>query len=144
VVIEELLDELGDQIRFVFRNFPLTTMHPHAELAAEAAEAAGAQRKFWGMHDTLFENQDALEPEDLVQYASDLDLDVERFTRDLVKHTYYSRIYEDFVSGVRSGVQGTPTFFINGVRHDGSWDLDTLRSAILEEMGWMPGLRRAS
>ncbi len=139
-VIMELLDQIGDRFRFVFRNFPLTTMHPHAELAAEAAEAAGAQRRFWEMHDTLHENQDALEPEDLLQYAADLDLDVDQFASDLSSHAFERRVREDFMSGVRSGVSGTPTFFINGVRHDGPWDFDTLASEILAAE--QPRLRR--
>ncbi len=126
----DLLRRMGDQLRFVFRHFPLTTVHPYAELAAEAAEAAGAQGKFWEMHDTLFDNQQALEPEDLVQYAADIGLDVGRFTTELATHTYLERVREDFMSGVRSGVNGTPTFFINGLRHDGPWDLQTLESAI--------------
>jgi len=131
LIVMELLRRMGGQVAFVFRNFPLTTMHPHAELAAEAAESAGAQGKFWEMHDTLYENQQALEPEDLAQYAAELDLDFQRFANDLATHAYHQRIREDFMSGVRSGVNGTPTFFIDGVRHDGSWDLETLESAVL-------------
>jgi protein-disulfide isomerase len=119
-------------MRFVFRNFPMTTVHPHAELAAEAAEAAGGQRKFWPMHDTLFENQEALEFEDLLEYANQLELDVPRFARDLEEHRYADRVREDFLGGVRSGVNGTPTFFINGYRHDGSFDLQSLLDAINE------------
>jgi len=130
-VTVELLREMGGEMRFVFRNFPLTTMHPHAEVAAEAAEAAGAQHKFWEMHDTLYENQQALEPEDLAQYAVGIGLDLALFTNALAIHAYHERIREDFMSGVRSGVNGTPAFFINGVRHDGSWDLETLKSAVL-------------
>jgi protein-disulfide isomerase len=104
--------------------------HPHAEHAAEAAEAAGAQGKFWEMHDTLFEHQDALDDLDLVRYAVDLGLDVARFEGEMAAHVHAGRVREDFLSGVRSGVNGTPTFFINGRRHDGSYDLGTLVAAL--------------
>jgi protein-disulfide isomerase len=129
-VVQQLEQLLADSMRFVFRNFPLTTVHPHAELAAEAAEAAGVQRKFWPMHDTLFENQDALEVDDLLQYATMLGLNTPRFARDLNEHHYAERVREDFLGGVRSGVNGTPTFFINDVRHDGPFDLQSLLDAI--------------
>ena len=131
-VVKALQERLGDQMCFVFRNFPLAQAHPHAEEAAEAAEAAGAQGKFWEMHDLLYENQDALEPEDLVQYARALKLDPKRFVLEMREHVYAERVREDFHSGVRSGVNGTPTFFINGVRHDGPFDLASLLAAIEE------------
>ena len=115
-----------------FRNFPLAEAHPHAEHAAEAAEAAGAQGKFWEMHDLLYENQDALEDEDLVRYAKALRLDVPRFIKEMEEHSYAERVRADFSSGVRSGVNGTPTFFINGARHDGPFDLASLLAAIEE------------
>jgi protein-disulfide isomerase len=120
-VVKRAQRELGSQLRFVFRNFPLAEAHPHARTAAEAAEAAGAQGKFWEMHDTLFEHQDALAVEDLIGYAKSLGLDVEQFSRDLEAGTYGKRVRDDFRSGVRSGVNGTPTFFFNGERYDGSW-----------------------
>jgi protein-disulfide isomerase len=120
-IVKRTQRELGSQLRFVFRNFPLAEAHPHARLAAQAAEAAGAQGKFWEMHDTLFEHQDALEVEDLVGYAESLGLDIERFTRDLEAGTFEKRVRDDFRSGVKSGVNGTPTFFMNGARYDGSW-----------------------
>jgi protein-disulfide isomerase len=129
-VVQQLEQMLADSMRFVFRNFPLSTVHPHATQAAEAAEAAGAQRQFWPMHDTLFENQNALELEDLLQYATMLDLDLPRFARDLNEHRYADRVREDFLGGVRSGVNGTPTFFINDVRHNGPFDLQSLLDAI--------------
>ena len=129
-VIKALQKRLGDKLRFVFRNFPLAEMHPHAEHAAEAAEAAGAQGKFWEMHDMLYEHQDALEDEDLLRYAKALKLDVPRFTKDMENHAYVDRVRSDFTSGVRSGVNGTPTFFINNTRHDGPFDLASLLSAI--------------
>src|ERR1700682_4059748 len=112
-VIKAVQEAIGDKMRFVFRNFPLANIHPHAEHSAEAAEAAGAQRKFWEMHDILFENQIALEDEDLAQYAAALKLNVPRFVKELLAGTYAPRVREDFRSGVRSGVNGTPTFFIN-------------------------------
>lgn len=129
-VVKQLQRRLGEVMRFVFRHFPLTEVHPFAEGAAEAAEAAGEQGKFWEMHDTLYENQNALKPEDLVGYAKRLHLDVPRFTTELTTHAHAKRIREDFLSGVRSGVNGTPTFFINGVRHDGANDFDSLLAAI--------------
>jgi protein-disulfide isomerase len=131
-VVKALQERLGDQMCFVFRNFPLAQAHPHAEEAAEAAEAAASQSKFWPMHDMLYENQDTLEPEDLVQYARALHLDLPRFVREMGDHLYAERVREDFRSGVRSGVNGTPTFFINGVRHNGPFDLVSLLAAIEE------------
>ena len=112
---------LKSKLCFVFRNFPLAESHPHARRAAQAAEAAAAQGKFWQMHDMLYEHQDALEDADLVAYAESLGLDTDRFVRELEEATYAKRVRDDFRSGVRSGVNGTPTFFINGVRWDGAW-----------------------
>jgi protein-disulfide isomerase len=103
-ITKALQKRLGDKLRFVFRNFPLNQAHPHAEHAAEAAEAAGAQGKFWEMHDLLYENQDALDDEDLLRYAKALHLDVPRFVKDMEEHRYADRVREDFRSGVRSGV----------------------------------------
>ena len=130
--LQELEKAIGESMCMVFREFPLTTVHPHAAQAAEAAESAGAQRKFWPMHDMLFENQDALEAEDLLQYAAAIDLDVEQFARDLSQERFAPRVREHFMGGVRSGVNGTPTFFINGVRHDGGFDYQSLLAAINE------------
>jgi protein-disulfide isomerase len=129
-IVKQVQQRLGNRLRFVFRNFPLSNIHPHAQHAAEAAEAAGAQGKFWQMHDTLYEHQQALNDRHLIQYATDLGLDSERFERDLASHAFAGRVREDFMSGVYSGVNGTPTFFINGVRHDGAYDLETLIAAI--------------
>jgi protein-disulfide isomerase len=120
-VVKRAQKELGKQLRFVFRNFPLSEAHPHAQIAAQAAEAAGAQGKFWEMHDMIFEHQDALEVKDLLGYATSLGLDAEQIARDLEAGTYVKRVRDDFRSGVKSGVNGTPTFFVNGVRYDGSW-----------------------
>jgi protein-disulfide isomerase len=133
-IVKELMDRLGRRVRFVFRNFPLATVHPDAEGAAEAAEAAGAQGRFWAMHDLLFENQEALGGEDLVGYASVLGLDESRFAGELTEHVHAARVREDFTGGVRSGVNGTPTFFINELRHDGPFDLDNLLGAVEAEI----------
>ena len=120
-IVKKAQEDLGSQLRFVFRNFPLAEAHPHARLAAQAAEAAGAQGKFWEMHDTLFEHQDALDVADLTGYAKSLGLDTAKFERDLEAAAYVKRVRDDFRSGVKSGVNGTPTFFMNGARYDGSW-----------------------
>jgi protein-disulfide isomerase len=120
-VVKSAQRELGKQLRFVFRNFPLAEAHPHARNAAQAAEAAAAQGKFWEMHDALFEHQEALEAEDIIGYAKSLGLDMVKFTKDLQDATYAKRVRDDFRSGVKSGVNGTPTFFINGSRYEGSW-----------------------
>ena len=128
-VVKQLLQMVGDEILFAYRHFPLTQIHLQAELAAEAAEAAGSQGSFWEMHDVLFETRQ-LGPRELLAHASALDLDVERFAAELNAHTHRPRVREDFLSGVRGGVNGTPTFFVNGIRHNGSWDLDSLLSAL--------------
>ena len=133
-IVKEIQRRLGDAVRFVFRNFPLAEMHPHAQHAAEAAEAAGAQEQFWPMHDALYEHQRALDDAHLRRQAAALGLDEGRFDRDLSGHAYAGRVREDVLSGARSGVNGTPTFFINGRRHDGSYDLETLLAA-LEDAG---------
>jgi protein-disulfide isomerase len=132
-ILNELLAEFADDVRLVFRHFPLAEVHPHAQRAAEASEAAGTQGQFWEMHDVLFENQDALDDESLGEYAQDLGLDLVTFLRDLNAGVHTDRVREDFMSGVRSGVNGTPTFFINGRRHDGPWDLESLAAAIEAE-----------
>jgi protein-disulfide isomerase len=129
-IVKEVQARMGDQLRFVFRNFALTQVHPHAKVAAEAAEAAGSQGKFWEMHDMLYEHQDALDPVHLYRYATTLGLDIPEFDRDLTEHRHAARVREDFMGGVRSGVNGTPTFFINGERHDGAYDLDSLMAAL--------------
>jgi protein-disulfide isomerase len=129
-IVKEVQEQMGDRLRFVFRNFPITTSHPHAEHAAEAAEAAAAQDRFWDMHDYLYEHQQQLEDQDLRAYAEDLGLDVERFARELAEHGHAARVREDFMSGVRSGVNGTPTFYINGERYNDSYDLETMLAAI--------------
>jgi protein-disulfide isomerase len=131
-VIKGLQRELGDQLRFVYRNFPLRDIHPHAQHAAEAAEAAANQGKFWEMHDYLFEHQGALDDEHLRQYAAALGLDTERFNQDMAQHRYAGQIEDDLLGGIQSGVRGTPTFFINGGRSEGSPDREFLLSTIEE------------
>ena len=133
-IVKEVRRRMANRLRFAFRHFPLTRVHPHAEHAAEAAEAAGAQGKFWQMHDMLYEHQDALEDEYLEIYAASIGLDLHRFTRELLAGVHTPRVREDFLSGVRSGVNGTPTFFINGRRHEGGYDLDTLLMAVTAEL----------
>jgi protein-disulfide isomerase len=129
-IIKDVHARMGESLRFVFRNFPITTSHPHAEQAAEAAEAAAAQNRFWPMHDLLYENQQNLEDDDLRAYARQLDLDVDLFDRELTQHVHAARVREDFMSGVRSGVNGTPSFYINGVRYDDSYERDSLLAAL--------------
>jgi protein-disulfide isomerase len=143
-VVSEINGRLGDELRFVYRHFPLSEIHPYAALAAQAAEAAGAQRRFWEMHETLFENQDRLALPDVVHYARLLGLNVGRFEAELVSGTHLDRVTEDFLSGRRSGVSGTPTFFINGVRHRGSYELPVLLSAVLAAAQGRPDPAMAS
>ena len=131
-VVKAIQERLGNRLCFAFRNFPLVNAHPHAEHAAEAAEAAGVQGKFCEMHDTLYENQTALDDEDLAQYAGDLRLDARRLINEVVADAHVARVREDFRSGARGGVNGTPTFFINGVRYDGAPDVDTLFAALTQ------------
>jgi protein-disulfide isomerase len=127
-----LRERFGDLLQFAYRHFPLAQMHPHAELAAEAAEAAGAQGKFWDMHEALFTHQDALDGSHLIQYAVAIGLDTGAFRRDLETQAHARRVREDFRSGARLGVNGTPTFFINGLRYDGSRDFGTMLAVIAE------------
>jgi Na+/H+ antiporter NhaA len=129
-IIDKLLDHLADDLRYVFRHLPLTDVHPRAQLAAEAAEAAAAQGAFWEMHDRLLANPDALAPPDLVRHASELGLDVDRFTDDLRHRRHAPRVALDVQSADASGVSGTPTFFVNGRRHQGVYDVDTLTRAV--------------
>jgi protein-disulfide isomerase len=129
-IVKAVQKHFGRRLRFVFRNFPISTGHPHAQHAAEAAEAAAAGGKFWEMHDRLFENQHALADDDLAAYAAELGLDATQVMDDLTSGRYAARVREQFMSGVRSGVNGTPTFFLNGTRYDASWDRETLTTAI--------------
>jgi len=129
-IIKEVQARMGRRLRFAFRNFPIATSHPHAKQAAEAAEAAATQGRFWQMHDLLYENQRHLRDRDLRAYAGKLGLDIGRFDEELAEHVHADRIREDFMSGVRSGVNGTPAFYINGTRHDDSYEFQTLLTAL--------------
>jgi len=128
--LKRLLKQVGGKVRFVFRHFPIPEDHPHAQHAAEVAEAAAAQGKFWEMHDLLYEHQSALTDEDLLRYARQLGLDMARTQRELAAHTYAPVVRQDFMGGVRSGVSGTPRFFINGRRHEEPGDVTTLATAL--------------
>ncbi|HEX6557241.1 MAG TPA: thioredoxin domain-containing protein [Ktedonobacteraceae bacterium] len=129
-VVRAIQQQLGDQLRFIFRNFPLTEIHPHALHAAFAAEAAASQGKFWQMHDAIFHHQHTLEDSDLEQFAAAVGLDMQQFARDMAHQRSLPHIEEDLEGGLRSGVQGTPTFFINGVLYPGSWEHDALLAAL--------------
>jgi protein-disulfide isomerase len=141
-VVRRLGQDFGDRLLLVFRNFPLSRIHPHAQAAAEAAEAAAAQGRYWEMHDLLLENQRHLEDEYLKRYAQQLGLDTERFERELAQHAHARRVREDLRGGLKSRVRGAPTFFVNGLRHDGPNDLaaevrrgasGALRAAVLRQ-----------
>jgi protein-disulfide isomerase len=131
-VIKAVQKRLGNKLRFVFRNFPLNQAHPHAELAAEAAEAAGAQGKFWEMHDAIYENQAQLGQALIETLVDRLDLNADTFESDLESRKFQSRVKRDFMGGVRSGVNGTPSLFIDGERYDERWDEEGLTAALLK------------
>ncbi|MGN6105385.1 MAG: DsbA family protein [Kofleriaceae bacterium] len=129
-VVQQILRRLGRDLHYAFRHFPISEIHPMAVTAAEAAEAAGAQGNFWRMHDAIYENREDLDMPHLLVWAEQLGLDLDRFTREIESGMYMARIRDDFTGGVRSGVNGTPCFFINGERHDGGWDTDSLLFAL--------------
>jgi protein-disulfide isomerase len=129
-VVQEVERVLSDQLCFAFRHFPIVGAHPHALRAAEAAEAAGAQDRFWAMHNRLFEHQDLLDDEMLVFHAVQIGLDRERFIEDLESQRFLARVREDLSSGARSGVNGTPTFFVNGQRYEGVPEARSLIEAL--------------
>jgi len=131
-IVKRLQAYLGDKLLFVYRNFPLREVHPHAEHAAETAEFAAAHGNFWEMHDLLYENQENLEDESLFGFAAAVGLSPNKLRRSLEAGIYRDRIDNDFRGGVRSGVNGTPTFFINGLRYDGSYNFDGLLQAIVQ------------
>ena len=133
-VVKAIQERLGDRLCFAFRNFPLANIHPNAEHAAEAAEAAAAQGRFWEMHDILFEHQNALEDSDLAQYASALGFDAQRLIGEVLSGSHAARVREDFRGGARNGVNGTPTFFINGARYDGASGVSALFAALTEQI----------
>jgi Na+/H+ antiporter NhaA len=140
-MVEELRERFGDRLRYVVRHLPLTDVHAHAEMAAEAAEAAAAQGRFWEYHDVLFEHQDALEVEDLIGYAQDVGADVDRFVGDLEERRFEARVREDVGSAEASGATGTPTFFVNGRRHVGPYDADTLARELEQPRVERPAVR---
>ena len=129
-IVELLLEKFGDAVLFVFRNFPFVDVHEHAEAAAEIAEAAGLQGKFWEMHDVLFENQKDLRESALLHYAQNLGLDTSQIQNDLATGQPRGRVEADFEGAIRSGANGTPTFFVNGTRYDGSWQLEMFETYI--------------
>lgn len=133
-IVKRIQKHFGKRLRFVYRNFPLTEMHPNAESAAESAEFAGIQGKFWEMHDSLFENQSRLGDELYLELAQELQLSPVELQTALAARTFKARVRADFTGGVRSGVNGTPTFFINGQRHDGSFEYEDLMEAIEEAL----------
>jgi protein-disulfide isomerase len=128
--VKLLLERFEEQVRFAYRHFPLEEVHPHALLAAEAAECAGAQGKFWQMHDLLFANQEHLKPKHLHGYAEQIGLDMARYTAEMDDRVYLQRVREHIDSGLRSGVRGTPGFFVNGRIHDVSFGIRSLFDAV--------------
>ncbi|MBD1889848.1 DsbA family protein [Coleofasciculus sp. FACHB-SPT9] len=129
-MIKVIQQQLGNRLGFVFRHFPQVSIHPQAQKAAEAAEAAAAQGKFWQMHDTLFQHQQSLDNGYLVEYANELGLDMPQFLQAMWRHVYADRVTEDVESGLRSGVTTTPTLFINGIRYSDAWNVESLLAAI--------------
>jgi protein-disulfide isomerase len=130
-MVRALQAEMGAQLRFVFRNFPLVSNDPVAEYAALAAEAAGVQGQFWPIHDFLFENPGATGDGRLTKYAWYLGIDATRFNREIATGQHAAHLQEDIDSGIQSGVNGTPTFFINGVRHEGAWNFELIHAALI-------------
>ena len=128
--LKNLQDQLSSRLRLVYRHYPMSGIHKHAEMAAEAAEAAGAQGRFWEMHDLLFEHQQALTRNDLLQYATQLRLDADRIKRELKQETYAERVRQNFIAGVKNGVNGTPGLFLNGVRQQGVFDQAFVRNLL--------------
>jgi protein-disulfide isomerase len=132
-LVVRLRERLGDRLRYAYRNFPLAAVHDGAQLAAEAAEAAAVQGRFWEMHDRLYAGQEALTERDLKRYAGELSLDMRSFEQALASHACAERVRSDFMTGVRSGVNATPTFFVNGWRYDGPQDEEALLAALERE-----------
>ncbi len=129
-IVQRVRKHFGSSLRFVFRNFPLTQIHPHAEMAAEAAEFAATKGRFWEMHDAIFEHQDRLGKVQLADLGGKLGLSPDELTSAVEGHEFLQRVKDDFMGGVRSGVNGTPTFFLNGERYEDSWEYDDLVAAI--------------
>jgi protein-disulfide isomerase len=129
-IIKDVQAAMGPKLRFVFRNFPLTQAHPYAELAAEAAESAAVDEKFWEMHDALYKNQLMISEDGVVEIARKLGLNLSRFVEDIRTRKFINHVRKDFMGGVKSGVNGTPCFFINGKRYDRPWDYDSLSNSL--------------
>ncbi|MEX6686305.1 thioredoxin domain-containing protein [Danxiaibacter flavus] len=132
-IIKNIQEKMGDKLKFVFRNFPLAEIHPNAITAAIATEAAALQGKFWEMHDIVFEHQKSLSVERLLDYAAELGLDMHRFSKDFSDKQSLAKVEEDFESGIRSGVNGTPSFFINGNKYEGDWSEEMLLEVLVEK-----------
>jgi protein-disulfide isomerase len=130
--LNRIIRQEKDGLRFAYRHFPLSEEHPYALIAAEASESASAQGKFWDMFNKIFQNQDVLDVDHLYEFAQSIGLDMNRFDSDLKNHVYEEKVRADFMSGVRSGVNGTPTLFINGKRYEGPMESDSLMQAIQE------------
>lgn len=135
-IVKKILRNFGSEIKFVFRNFPLTKIHPNAFSAALATEAAGLQNRFWEMHDIIFENQKALDDDYILLFAHRIGLDMERFKTDIQQKPLMEKVHKDFESGLRSGVNRTPTFFINGHKYEGDWTGDRLFQYLKGLMSW--------
>jgi protein-disulfide isomerase len=141
VIVDEIGRRMGHQLRFVYRHFPIVEIHPHAERAAEAAEAAGSQGDFWPMHDLLFLRQKMLDDDDLLLDAADLGFEIARFAEELASRSHRIRVRQEVVSGIRSGVRATPTFFVNDVRLGGGHDAASLMSAATRSAARHPWTR---
>jgi len=129
-VVKQLQSHFGREMLFIFRNFPLSEIHPHALSAAYVAEAAGLQRKFWKLHDLIYENQSSLSERHLLSLAESANADIERLEKDMTSFPVIEKVENDMEGGARSGVNGTPTFFINGIRHNGNYDFESLKQAL--------------
>jgi len=140
-IVKKIQEKVGNRLKFIFRNFPLTKIHHHAKLAAVATEAAAIQGKFWEMHDIVFENQKLMNHYALVNYARQVGLNLTQFENDLAKSELFEKVETDFVSGLRSGVNATPTFFINGEKYNGSWEEEPLGKYIEEQIALIENLQ---
>ena len=136
-IVKNIQEKLGTDLKFIFRNFPLRKIHPHAYPAAVATEAAALQGKFWEMHDIIFENQKTLEPENILSFANNIGLDVNRFEMDIANEDLYLKAKRDFESGMKSGVNRTPTFFVNGRKFNGDWSKGQLLRYLECELAWI-------
>lgn len=136
-IVKSIQEKLGADLKFVFRNFPLRKIHPNAYAAAVATEAAALRGKFWEMHDIVFENQKTLGPENILAFANSLGLDIERFQKDILDESLFLKARKDFESGMRSGVNRTPSFFVNGKKFDGDWSENGLLQYLESELAWI-------